>query len=75
MRLPADSCCQKEWGYLSTLRVEVTSGGTGSRVEWSGEFTPKGVSDGEASRLFQGIYEDGLKALAAALGRGTSRPQ
>jgi hypothetical protein len=24
------------------------------------------VSDAEATRLFQGIYEDGLKALAAA---------
>jgi hypothetical protein len=25
----------------------------------------EGVSDQEASRLFQGIYEDGLEALAA----------
>jgi hypothetical protein len=52
-------------GYLSTLRVHETDGGKGSRVEWSGQFTPNGVSDEEASRLFQGIYEDGLKALAA----------
>jgi len=52
-------------GYLSTLRVQETDGGKGSRVEWSGQFTPDGVSDEEASRLFQGIYEDGLKALAA----------
>lgn len=34
-------------------------------LEWSGRFTPNGVSDQEASKLFQGIYEDGLKALAA----------
>jgi hypothetical protein len=26
---------------------------------------PKGVTDQQASRLFQGFYEDGLKALAA----------
>ena len=52
-------------GYRSTLRVREGNGGTGSRVEWSGEFTPYGVSDQEAVRLFQGIYEDGLKALAA----------
>ena len=52
-------------GYLSTLRVREANGGTGSRVEWSGEFTPDGVSDREAARLFQGIYEDGLKSLAA----------
>jgi hypothetical protein len=51
-------------GYLSTLRVQETDGGKGSRVEWSGQFTSNGVSDQEASRLFQGIYEDGLKALA-----------
>jgi hypothetical protein len=52
-------------GYLSTLRVQETDGGRGSRVEWSGQFTPDGASDQEVSRLFQGIYEDGLNALAA----------
>ncbi|MCU1282115.1 MAG: D-threo-aldose 1-dehydrogenase [bacterium] len=52
-------------GYVSTLRVQDADGGKRSRVEWSGHFTPKGVSDLEASRLFQGMYEDGLGALAA----------
>ncbi|WP_439448690.1 SRPBCC family protein [Stenotrophomonas sp. ATs4] len=52
-------------GYRSTLRV-VEQGG-GSRVDWSGEFTPVGVSDEEASALFQGIYRDGLKALETTL--------
>jgi D-threo-aldose 1-dehydrogenase len=28
--------------YLSTLRVQDTDGGKGSRVEWTGRFTPKG---------------------------------
>jgi hypothetical protein len=51
--------------YLSTLRVLETDGGKGSRVEWSARFTPKGVSDEEASRIYQEIFEDGLKALAA----------
>lgn len=51
-------------GYRSTLRVLDGANGT-ARVEWSGEFTPQGVSDEEASRLFHGIYEAGLKALAA----------
>jgi D-threo-aldose 1-dehydrogenase len=55
--------------YLSTLRVEGTNGGKTSRVEWTGRFTPKGVSDKEASKLFQGIYEDGLKALAAGFAK------
>jgi hypothetical protein len=51
-------------GYLSTLRVQETDKGKSSRVEWSGQFTPHSVSDQEASRLFEGIFEDGLKALA-----------
>jgi uncharacterized membrane protein len=50
-------------GYLSTLRVRETGDGQRSRVEWSGEFQPAGVSDAEVSKLFQGIYEDGLAAL------------
>jgi Polyketide cyclase / dehydrase and lipid transport len=50
--------------YYSTLKVIETNGGKGSRVEWSGEFTPKGVSDQEASKIFQDIYDEGLKALA-----------
>jgi hypothetical protein len=52
--------------YLSTLKV-VDSGDNKSRVEWSGRFTPTTVSDEEASKLFQGIYEDGLKALVQGL--------
>jgi D-threo-aldose 1-dehydrogenase len=48
--------------YLSMLRVLPNE--SGSRVEWSAKFTPKGISEAEASRLFQGIFENGLKALA-----------
>lgn len=55
--------------YLSTLRVIPVDGGKTSRVEWSGEFTPNGVSDQEATAIFQKIYEDGLKALADGLAR------
>ncbi|MFJ3487808.1 SRPBCC family protein [Pseudomonas sp. NPDC090202] len=50
--------------YYSTLQVKDAGGGKASRVEWSGSFTPAGVSDAEATKLFQGIYDDGLKALA-----------
>ena len=53
--------------YLSTLCVRETGTGNGSRVEWSGRFTPTGVSTADAAKLFRGIYEDGLKALAARL--------
>ncbi|MFF5858057.1 SRPBCC family protein [Streptomyces sp. NPDC012751] len=51
-------------GYLSTLTVHEVPGTPGaSRVEWSGTFTPDGVSDREAEELFHGIYTDGLAAL------------
>lgn len=51
-------------GYSSTLRVVDAADGM-ARVEWSGEFTPVGASNDEASSLFRGIYQDGLKALAS----------
>ncbi|NED79419.1 SRPBCC family protein [Streptomyces sp. SID11233] len=53
-------------GYRSTLQV-VDLGAAGSRVEWSGTFTPDGVPAGEATALFEGIYRDGLAALEKAL--------
>lgn len=46
--------------YLSTLRVVGVDGDQSTRVDWSGEFKPNGVSDEEASQLFEGIYRDGL---------------
>ncbi|WP_296658088.1 SRPBCC family protein [Paraburkholderia sp.] len=54
-------------GYCSTLHVKEVGGGRASQVDWSGEFTPDGVDDEEASRLFEGIYRDGLQALATLL--------
>ena len=56
--------------HLATLRVHQTDGGKGSRVQWFCRFEPNGVSDHEASQLIQviqGIFDDGLKSLAAKL--------
>ncbi|WP_329126762.1 SRPBCC family protein [Streptomyces sp. NBC_01465] len=53
-------------GYRSTLTV-LDRGADGARVEWSGSFTPDGVSDAEAVALFEGIYRDGLAALEQTL--------
>jgi len=58
--------------YLATIRVEAKESENSSHVEWSGSFTPNGISDQEASKLFQGIFDNGLKALAA---RFTSKKQ
>jgi len=58
--------------YISTLRVHDMNGGTASRVEWSGRFTPNGVSEQEATRIVQGIYDGGLQGLADSLASKTS---
>jgi uncharacterized protein YndB with AHSA1/START domain len=52
--------------YLSTIHVKKDTDGKSSLVEWSGSFTPVGVSDQEAISLFHGIYQDGLVALQKA---------
>lgn len=53
--------------YLSTIHVrEIADDSKTALVEWSGSFTPVGVSDEEAINLFRGIYADGLKALKQA---------
>ena len=49
-------------GYLATLKVS-PDGDQAALVEWSGVFTPNGMTDAEAEALFQGIYEGGLAAL------------
>lgn len=53
--------------YTSTLRVRDTSDTKKSIVEWSGTFTPVGVTDEEAKNLFTTIYMDGLNALKQAV--------
>lgn len=52
--------------YESTLQVKEDADGKSSLIEWSGSFTPVGVSDQEAIDLFHGIYKDGLEALQQA---------
>ncbi|WP_260867125.1 SRPBCC family protein [Paenibacillus sp. Y412MC10] len=52
--------------YLSTIHVKEDTDGKSSIVEWSGSFTPVGVSDQTAIDLFHGIYKDGLEALKQA---------
>ena len=56
--------------YQSTIRVrEIADDSKTALVEWSGSFTPVGVSDQEAINLFHGIYTDGLKALKQAFSK------
>jgi hypothetical protein len=53
-------------GYLSTIRVTAAGDGKGSRVEWAANFNPHtGHSNEEPSRIFKGIFEEGLQELAS----------
>jgi Polyketide cyclase / dehydrase and lipid transport len=53
--------------YLATLSVQDVAGKVASVVQWSGSFTPVGVSDNEVTDLFHGIYVEGLAALNQSL--------
>jgi hypothetical protein len=54
--------------YRSLLHVCEPAGGSGCRVEWSGEFAADGAPEAEAIRLISGIYRAGLDRLAERFG-------
>ncbi|WP_318216940.1 SRPBCC family protein [Streptomyces sp. SCL15-6] len=55
-------------GYVSTIRVHTVPGRDDiAEVQWSGRFTPEGVTEEEVVDLFTGIYRDGLDALHRTL--------
>jgi hypothetical protein len=54
--------------YRSLLRVGEPAGGSGCRVEWSGEFAADGVPEAEAIGLITGIYRAGLDRLGERFG-------
>jgi hypothetical protein len=47
--------------YLST--ISVAADGSGSKVTWTGKYDAKGVSDADAKKVIDGIYQSGLDAL------------
>jgi hypothetical protein len=51
--------------YLAKVQVREMAGKQMTQVEWSGSFTPAGVTDAEAVELFSGVYSGGLEALKA----------
>lgn len=53
--------------YTATLRVKDDGKGN-TEVEWSGEFSPQGVSEDEAINIVQGIYQAGFDNLKKMFG-------
>ncbi len=60
--------------YSAEVRVVDNGDGT-STVEWSGDFEPKGVSEVDAARRIQEVYQSGLDNLAKMFGfSGLEKP-
>ncbi len=53
--------------YVATIRVREAAGRQASVIEWSGSFTPVGVSDEEVTQLFQGRRAEGPRRNAFTL--------
>ena len=50
--------------YHST--ISVTADPKGSALKWMGTFDAKGAPDADAKKMFDGIYETGVKALTGS---------
>ena len=55
--------------YAATLRVK-DDGGDESVLEWSSEFAPSGVTDGDASSAIEDVYKMGFENLRKMFGVG-----
>ena len=54
--------------YTGAIAVRPNDDGTSCRVEWSSDFQAMDVSDNEAVRIIQGIYQVGLDNLNKIFG-------
>lgn len=52
--------------YLASMTIADAGPGR-SKVTWQGSFDPKGVSEEDCQKLFQGVYQGGLAALRKAI--------
>ena len=53
--------------YLSTMHLSPIDGGR-TRIEWSSEFDPAGISEADAIEAIRGIYKGGIAGLQARFG-------
>jgi len=54
-------------GYRSVIRVR-DDGEGGAEIDWSSEFSPAGVPEGDAAAAVEGIYRAGLDNLKKMFG-------
>ena len=53
--------------YLSTMQLSAIDSGR-TRLEWSSEFDPAGMSEADAIKAIRGIYRGGIAGLQARFG-------
>lgn len=54
--------------YISTIRVREDGDGKHSVVEWTSDFAPAGMSETDAMKAVQGVYQLGLDNLKKMFG-------
>lgn len=54
--------------YLSTMQLSPIDEGR-TRLEWSSEFEPAGISEADAVEAIRGIYRGGIAGLQARFGK------
>jgi len=53
--------------YLATMQLSAVEGGR-TRLEWSSDFEPAGISEADAIEAIRGIYKGGIAGLQARFG-------
>jgi len=53
--------------YLATMQLSAIDDGR-TRLEWSSDFEPAGISESEAVEAIRGIYRGGIAGLQARFG-------
>lgn len=53
--------------YLA--RIQLFEDGSGTRIEWSSSFEPKGIPDAQGIAMVEGIYKSGIAGIKQALER------
>jgi Polyketide cyclase / dehydrase and lipid transport len=54
-------------GYSATVKI-TDKGDNKCNVTWTGNFTPKGASEADASKVVEGIYRGGIAGARRAVG-------
>ena len=58
--------------YRGDVRLEALDGGNNTKVFWSCQLTPQGISEADTQAMMEGIYADMISKLEAAAQRSAA---